>query len=421
MTKPAQTEQDQKVHVRRRYLHFAMVPVQLVKSKVISAQAVRAFALLDSYCSWDTNRAHPAHDRLANDMGVSVPTLRRAIKELVDAGYVSVEGTFDERGARTGTIYTLNDPQDVYGMHSMRSAEHDDLTPCSPVITPDSPSKSGTPCSPVITEVLAGKQGPDQGCHPINTDSGQGAVPPIEAEPKATSPSGSLGSESLEPRSTTARTRARVNSARTRTKAPPNPNVQPLLLRHAQCYQGNVGAPYPIAWGKEGAIIKRLLQTYSRDEFVSLQDTFFAQKADSQAALRGYTVQWLEHEASALMARIKRQESVTEEQREIVAALRAEGVAEDVALALATEYPVPEIRRQLRAHGDRRERLRNPAAALVKAIREGWQVPEEPEPDYYQPLRATASSGAPVGPPPPEVQALLDRTIAHLTGKGAER
>ena len=405
MTKPAQTEQDQKVHVRRRYLHFAMVPVQLVKSKVISAQAVRAFALLDSYCSWDTNRAHPAHDRLANDMGVSVPTLRRAIKELVDAGYVSVEGTFDERGARTGTIYTLNDPQDVYGMHSMRSAEHDGLTPCSPV----------------ITEVLAGKQGPDQGCHPSNTDSVQGAVPPSEDKPKDTAPSGSGVPGSLEPEANTARTRARVNSARTRMKAPPNPDVRPLLLRHAQSYEAKVGAPYPIAWGKDGAIVKRLLATYGRDGLVLLQDTYFAQKADSQAALRGYRVQWLEHEAPALMARIKLHENLTGEQHEIVAALRGEGVTEDVAIALAKAYQVSDIRRQLRAHRDRKERLRNPAAALVKAIREGWQVPEEPEPDYYQPLRATASSGAPVGPPPPEVQALLDRTIAHLTGKGAER
>ncbi len=402
MTKPAQTEQDQKVHVRRRYLHFAMVPVQLVKSKVISAQAVRAFALLDSYCSWDTNRAHPAHDRLANDMGVSVPTLRRAIKELVDAGYVSVEGTFDERGARTGTIYTLNDPQDVYGMHSMRSAEHDGLTPCSPV----------------ITEVLAGKQGPDQGCHPSNTDSVQGAVPPSEDKPKDTAPSGSGVPGSLEPEANTARTRARVNSARTRMKAPPNPDVRPLLLRHAQSYEAKVGAPYPIAWGKDGAIVKRLLATYGRDGLVLLQDTYFAQKADSQAALRGYTVQWLEHEAPALMARIKMHESLTDEQRQIVAALCAEGMAESTATAIAGERPIADILRQLRAHEARKDRLRNPAAALVKAIREGWEVQDEPAPAYYQPLKpAAASEGGQAGPPPEEVRLLMERTIAQLTGR----
>ena len=395
--------------VVRRYERYAMGPVQLLRSPIISSHAVRVFMLLDSYSNWETRTAFPAHARLAEDMGVSVPTVRRAIKELVDAGYTSVQPRNDARGMRIGTIYTLFDAPQAPGPSE---DGHDD----SGVITCDHPDRSS-----VITPPPTGEQAPDHGCHPINTDSVQGAVLPTEDKPSVTPPSGSGVPESLEPEANTARTRARVNSARTRTKAPPNPDVRALLLRHAQCYQDKVGAPYPIAWGKEGAIIKRLLQTYSRDELVSLQDTFFAQKADSQAALRGYTVQWLEHEASALMARIMLQESLTEEQRGIVAALRAEGVAQDVALALATGYPVPDIRRQLRAHRDRKERLRNPAAALVKAIREGWQVPEEPEPNYYQPLRATASSGAPVGPPPPEVQALLDRTIAHLTGKGAER
>lgn len=120
MNEPTQTAQDRQVRVTRRYHHFAMVPVLLLKSTDISAQAVRAFGLLDSYCSWDTNRAYPSHGRIAADMGVSIPTLRRAIKELVDSGYVSIEATVDERGLRTGTIYTLNDPEDVFREQSAK-------------------------------------------------------------------------------------------------------------------------------------------------------------------------------------------------------------------------------------------------------------------------------------------------------------
>ena len=102
----------------------------------------------------------------------------------------------------------------------------------------------------------------------------------------------------------------------------------------------------------------------------------------------------------------------------VIAVLCAEGVAESTAIALADEHPVTDIRRQLRAHESRKERLRSPAAALVKAIREGWEVQEEPEPAYYRPLKPAASSeGGEVGPPPEEVRVLLERTIAHLTGR----
>ena len=383
-----------------------MSPVQLLRNPSISSHATRVFGLLDSYSDWDTRTAFPAHARLAEDMGVSVPTVRRAIKELVDAGFVTVRPANDARGMRIGTIYTLFDaPQQPSGP----DASLDD----SGMITGEQVN-----CSQVKTPLPTGDEAPGHGCNPINTDSGQSAVPPIEAEPKATSPLGSLGSESLEPRSPTARTRARVNSARTRMKAPPNPDVRPLLLRHAQSYQDKVGAPYPIAWGKDGAIVKRLLATYGRDGLVLLQDTYFAQKADSQAALRGYTVQWLEHEAPALMARIKMHESLTDEQRQIVAALCAEGMAESTATAIAGERPIADILRQLRAHEARKDRLRNPAAALVKAIREGWEVQDEPAPAYYQPLKpAAASEGGQAGPPPEEVRLLMERTIAQLTGR----
>lgn len=411
MPQPAPIDRDQKVHVRRRYLHFAMVPVQLVKSKVISAQAVRAFALLDSYCSWDTNRAHPAHDRLADDMGVSVPTLRRAIKELVDAGYVSVEGTFDERGARTGTIYTLNDPQDVYGMHSMHSPEHDGLTPCSPVITPDSPSEIGTPCSPVITEVLANEQGPNHGRHHINTDTSDKMLlfPKDKRDASASGNPGSLSpSESQE-----------INTARVRTqktKTLGNPDIKPLLERHQQLYTGKIGAPLLLSWGRDGATMKRLLGVYSRAEVERLQDAYFAQPTDSFAGRQGYSVAEFAREVPALMTQIKANEELTESQRGLVEAIKGQGVREATALALVREFPEDEIQRQLRGHEGRRDSLRNPAAALVRAIREQWAVPEETEPDYFQPL--TSVPAAPEGPPP-EIDSMMARTVAHFTGKAA--
>ena len=101
-TEPGQRG-DRVVH---RYERYAMQPVQLLRNPKSSSHATRVFGLLDSYSDWDTQTAFPAHARLA---GVGMPTVRRAIKELVDTGYVSVQPAYDARGMRIGTIYTLFD------------------------------------------------------------------------------------------------------------------------------------------------------------------------------------------------------------------------------------------------------------------------------------------------------------------------
>lgn len=419
MTQPAQTDHDQKVQVRRRYQHFAMVPVGLVRASAISAQAVRAFALLDSYCSWDTNRAHPAHDRLAEDMGVSVPTLRRAIKELADAGYVSVEGVFDFRGARTGTIYTLNDPQGMQSMQVMQSGAHEGETPCSPVITPSVIAGQGDQCSPVITEVLASEQTPAHGRHPIHIDR-ESAL--LFEEDTPTSASGESGRRQ---EINTARAPARerkttdAHACEVTPRGPKgNPDILPLLTRHADLYRDKVGALFPVAWSRDGGIVKRLLGTYTRTEIEYLQDAFFAQGLDSPAARRGYTVAQLAYEAPALMTAIKLREGLTQEQEDLISLLEAEGITQQTAIALVRECETDAVRAQITAHTARRDRFANPAAALVKAIREGWTVsPVGDEPDYFQPILVGKREGA--VPPPPEVQALFNETLTHLTGKKA--
>ncbi len=131
-----------------------MVPVQLLRSPEISSHAVRVFLLLDSYANWSTLEAFPAHARLAADMGVSVPTIRRALKELSDAGYVTALARNDARGMRIGTIYTLRDtpqaPEDASSEEGLQ-----DTTPG--VITCDHAGRS---------QVISQRDHP---WHPINT------------------------------------------------------------------------------------------------------------------------------------------------------------------------------------------------------------------------------------------------------------
>lgn len=95
--------------VVRRYERFATIPVQLLRSPSVSSHAIRVFLLLDSYANWTTHEAFPAQARLAEDMGVSLATVKRAIAEVAAAGYLEVQPRTDARGMRVGAIYTLFD------------------------------------------------------------------------------------------------------------------------------------------------------------------------------------------------------------------------------------------------------------------------------------------------------------------------
>jgi DNA-binding transcriptional MocR family regulator len=81
------------------------IPVRLLESATISSHAVCLYGIIASYLSIE--RTNPSHRHLAHDMGVSMPTVRRALNEIVDAGWVLVKPTVDVRGLRIGSIYTL--------------------------------------------------------------------------------------------------------------------------------------------------------------------------------------------------------------------------------------------------------------------------------------------------------------------------
>ena len=103
----------------RRYGDAPVVsaPVQLLESATISSHAVRLYGLIASYLSIE--RTNPSRRHLAQDMGVSMPTVGRALRELVDAGWVQVEPKVDNHGLRVGSIYTLLGNQGDPPLHSI--------------------------------------------------------------------------------------------------------------------------------------------------------------------------------------------------------------------------------------------------------------------------------------------------------------
>ncbi|MGC8487333.1 MAG: hypothetical protein ACP5QO_03795 [Clostridia bacterium] len=168
---------------------------------------------------------------------------------------------------------------------------------------------------------------------------------------------------------------ARSARARARAKPAPDPAVKRLLLRHQALYQAKTGAAFPVAWGRDGKLVKQLLAAYDEATVERLQDAFFAQPLDSVAGRKGYTIPGFFTEAPALAARAARGDALTPEQVQRRASLEFLGCEAATALALVTEVPLDQIDRQLAAW-PWRTGIRRPAAALPRAIREDWPVPE---------------------------------------------
>ena len=82
---------------------FTQVPNFILKNGELSSNAKVAYSILLSY-AWTNDRVFPGQERMADDMGVSRPTVTKAITELVKAGYLEVE----RRGQGKTNIYTLH-------------------------------------------------------------------------------------------------------------------------------------------------------------------------------------------------------------------------------------------------------------------------------------------------------------------------
>ena len=180
---------------------------------------------------------------------------------------------------------------------------------------------------------------------------------------------------------------------RARAKPAPDPAVKRLLLRHQALYQAKTGAAFPVVWGRDGKLVKQLCATYGESTLERLQDAFFAQPLDSVAGRKGFTVPGFFTEAPALAARAAQGDALTPEQVQRRASLEFLGCEAATALALVTEVPLEQIDRQLAAW-PHRTGIRRPAAALPRAIREDWPLPELPEADPgWAPLQSLGDGG----------------------------
>lgn len=94
---------------------YAQIPRWILRAgDKLSHGAVRLYGVIMTYADNSTRAAFPSREKLAEDMGVSVATIKRAIKELEEFGAVEVTR---RRNKKTGNFYAnhyilvFNDPR----------------------------------------------------------------------------------------------------------------------------------------------------------------------------------------------------------------------------------------------------------------------------------------------------------------------
>ena len=81
---------------------FTQVPNFLLKDPQLSANAKVVYSMLLSY-AWNNDRVFPGQDRMGDDLGMSTPTVSRAIHELEENDLLEIE----RRGQGKTNIYVL--------------------------------------------------------------------------------------------------------------------------------------------------------------------------------------------------------------------------------------------------------------------------------------------------------------------------
>ena len=93
---------------RRRRVPYAQVRAHIARDVRLSILARHLYTLLCVYANAD-GEARPSGTTLEGELGCSETTRKRAVNELVRAGYLEVMARTDERGRQTANLYVLLD------------------------------------------------------------------------------------------------------------------------------------------------------------------------------------------------------------------------------------------------------------------------------------------------------------------------
>lgn len=104
---------------------FFQAPNEIYDRQDISGYAKAVFVYLCRRAD-DESRAFPTYARIAQDVGFSLSTVRRAIETLTEIGLLIKEARYDGRGFQTSNIYTLIRPSSIpEQQHSQREEKEE--------------------------------------------------------------------------------------------------------------------------------------------------------------------------------------------------------------------------------------------------------------------------------------------------------
>jgi len=83
---------------------FAIIPRHLLGVQPVEVKVYMALAL---YVDWDSGECWPSRQTLANDAGVSLSTVKRALHALVKYGAIEVHPRNDPAGDSTSNLYVM--------------------------------------------------------------------------------------------------------------------------------------------------------------------------------------------------------------------------------------------------------------------------------------------------------------------------
>lgn len=96
-----------KFEVQREW-HYTIVENHVLKSE-LSSQAKLVYVVLCMYAS-KVKECYPSLKTLCKDTSIKSPTtIKKAINELKDKGFLKIKQRFDENGAQTSNLYIIND------------------------------------------------------------------------------------------------------------------------------------------------------------------------------------------------------------------------------------------------------------------------------------------------------------------------
>ena len=101
---------------------FGVIPEWIIYAP-ISAQAIRLYLVLSRYADND-GECYPSHSTLGKRMGVSVSTVKRAIKELEKINAVEVINRMKENGDYSSNLYRLNIGKSEYDLTPRSNMNH---------------------------------------------------------------------------------------------------------------------------------------------------------------------------------------------------------------------------------------------------------------------------------------------------------